>query len=147
MVTINVVSCHISAVYGRILKIPKATWHALSFWMQLYRFPILELTLGMCTKRHVYQKTHAQDSWFHISSVCGWIFKILMAKCHDLSYWIWLNRCPILLLSRTRVQKDMCPRKLISYLCCLWMDFQNSNGYFCADKRTTRAKYIVRIVL
>ena len=29
MVTINVVSCHISAVYGRNLKIPKATCHAL----------------------------------------------------------------------------------------------------------------------
>ena len=48
---------------------------------------------------HVYQKTRVQGSWFHISAVCGWIFKILMATCHALSYWIRLNRCPILELA------------------------------------------------
>ena len=94
MVTINVVSCHISAVYGRILKIPKATWHALSFWMQLYRFPILELALGTCNlicRLNLFAKKKLQTNQ-NISNLICWFVNFILQTLVSIEF---VNSCSL----------------------------------------------------
>ena len=94
MVTINVVSCHISAVYGRILKIPKATCHALSSWIQLYRFPILELALGTCNlicRLNLFAKKKLQTNQ-NISNLICWFVNFILQTLVSIEF---VNSCSL----------------------------------------------------
>ena len=71
----------------------KFKWQFVMLWAAEYsrvglhycRWPWARGPNATWTKCHVDQMPRGKGTWFHISAVCGWIFKILKPTCHALS--------------------------------------------------------------